>query len=44
MSELIRMNNVSKIYNKGKSNEVVALDSVDFTLERGESLAVMGVS
>ena len=22
MSELIRMNNVSKIYNKGKSNEV----------------------
>ncbi len=44
MSELIRMNGVSKIYNKGKSNEVVALDSVDFTLERGESLAVMGVS
>ena len=44
MSELIRMNNISKIYNKGKSNEVVALDSVDFTLERGESLAVMGVS
>ena len=44
MSELIRMNSVSKIYNKGKSNEVVALDSVDFTLERGESLAVMGVS
>ena len=44
MSELIRMNNVSKIYNKGKSNEVVALDSVDFTLERGESLGVIGVS
>ncbi len=44
MSELIRMNGVSKIYNKGKSNEVVALDGVDFTLERGESLAVMGVS
>jgi len=41
---IIRVENVSKIYNKGKENEVVALNSVDLKIERGELVAVMGPS
>ncbi|MEG1608673.1 MAG: ABC transporter ATP-binding protein [Clostridia bacterium] len=38
------MRGISKIYNKGKNNEVEALKSIDLTIEKGETLAIMGVS
>lgn len=40
----IEMKGVTKIFNKGKSNEVAALRGVDLHIYRGESVAVMGVS
>lgn len=40
----IELKNIDKIYNKGKNNEVHALQNVDFCVEKGESVAVMGVS
>ena len=40
----IEMKGVTKIFNKGKSNEVAALRGVDLYIEIGESVAVMGVS
>lgn len=41
---IIELNNIVKIYNKGKENQVNALRGVNLTVERGESLAIMGVS
>jgi putative ABC transport system ATP-binding protein len=43
MSEVIRMENVSKIYANGPT-EVRALDDVSLTVEKGEFLAIMGAS
>lgn len=40
----IQMRGVTKIYNKGKLNEVNALRGIDLDIEKGESVAVMGVS
>lgn len=40
----IEMKGVTKIFNKGKSNEVAALRGVDLYIKKGESVAVMGVS
>ena len=40
----IEMKGVTKIFNKGKSNEVAALRGVDLYIEKGEPVAVMGVS
>lgn len=41
---MIELNNVTKIYNKGKKNEFVALKEVDFKVEDGEFIAITGTS
>ncbi len=43
MSAVIELKNLSKIYGLGESS-VVALDSVDLTIEKGEFVAIMGPS
>ena len=43
MSEVIRMNNISKVYANG-SVKVMALDDVSLIVEKGEFLAIMGAS
>lgn len=45
MSELlISIKNVSKIYNKGKANEVFALDNVSLEINHGDFIAILGQS
>lgn len=41
--ELLRVENLTKVYGKGE-NEVRALDSVSFTVEKGEHVAIVGPS
>ncbi len=41
---MIKLSNVSKIYNKGKSNECKALTAVDLEISDGELTAVIGRS
>ena len=41
---MIKLENITKIYNKGLKNEVVALENVNMTINRGETIAIMGVS
>jgi len=41
---IIKTDNVSKIYNKGRENEVRALEKVDLEIKRGEMVGVMGPS
>ncbi|MEA1993630.1 MAG: ATP-binding cassette domain-containing protein, partial [Euryarchaeota archaeon] len=41
---MIQLNNVTKVYNKGKENEVTALNNVAFSIEQGEFLAISGPS
>ena len=41
--ELIKLNNVSKIYNPGE-NEVRALDDVSLSIDKGEFVAIVGQS
>lgn len=41
---MIKIENVTKIYNKGKENEFLALDHVSFTVEDGEMTAITGKS
>ena len=41
---MIKLSNVSKIYNKGKSNECKALTAVDLKIPDGELTAVIGRS
>lgn len=41
---MIKINDLSVIYNKGKENECVALHDVNLTVNDGEMLAVMGKS
>lgn len=41
---LIEIKNLSKIYDKGKPNELKALDVINLKVEKGEFLAIMGVS
>lgn len=43
MDELIRIEDVSKIYNPGE-NEVRALDQISVTIYRGEYVAIIGQS
>lgn len=41
--EILRIENLSKVYGKGK-NKVVAVDDVNFSVEKGEFVAVVGRS
>ena len=41
--EILRVENLTKIYGKGNS-KVVALDNVSFTVEKGEFVAIVGAS
>lgn len=41
--ELLKVENLSKIYGKG-DNEVVALDNVNISVEKGEFVAIVGAS
>lgn len=41
--EIIRLENVSKIYGKGE-NQLAALDHVNLSVKKGESVAVVGAS
>lgn len=40
----IKIQNLSKVYNKGLSNEVVAVKRLDFELEKGEFVVILGAS
>lgn len=41
---MIQTNNLSKVYNEGKSNECKALDNVNLEIKDGEFVAIMGKS
>ena len=41
---LIRLENIEKYYNKGKESEVHALKGISLNVEKGEMVALMGVS
>lgn len=40
MSEMLKIENIRKVFNPGTINEKVALDGVDLTLEEGEFVTV----
>ena len=42
MSEMLKIENIRKVFNPGTINEKVALDGVDLTLEEGEFATVIG--
>ena len=41
---ILKISNLHKRYNEGKSNEVHALRGVDLTVKRGDMMAIMGAS
>ncbi|MCM1498257.1 MAG: ABC transporter ATP-binding protein [Clostridium sp.] len=41
---MVRVEHVTKVYNKGKANEFLALQDVSFTVEDGEMVAIIGKS
>lgn len=41
---ILKLNNIGKIYNKGKQNACEALKGVDLTIERGDLIAIIGES
>ncbi len=41
--EILKVENLTKIYGKG-GTEVVALDNVSFSVEKGEFVAIVGAS
>ncbi len=41
--EILKVDNLTKIYGKG-DNEVVALDHVSFSVEKGQFVAIIGPS
>lgn len=41
---MIELNNISKVYNKSKSNEVKVLQNIDLKIEKSSMLAIMGPS
>ena len=44
MDEIIRIENLVKIYSQGQESEVVALQGVDLTINKGDFVAIMGAS
>ena len=42
--EILKLENISKYYNKGKSNECCALKDVSLSVEKGEFAAIIGKS
>lgn len=44
MTELIRVENIYKIYHEGEENEVRALDGISTVIYRGEFVAILGSS
>lgn len=42
--EILKIKNLKKIYNSGKSNQTEALSSVNFEVQEGEFIAIMGES
>ena len=43
MEEILKVENLSKIYGKGDTS-VVALDNVSFSVKKGEFVAIVGAS
>jgi ABC-type lipoprotein export system ATPase subunit len=43
-SPILKISNLHKRYNEGRSNEVNALRGVDLTVEKGDMMAIMGAS
>ncbi|MGE1060797.1 ABC transporter ATP-binding protein [Bacillus sp. GMa5/1] len=41
---MIELNNISKVYNESKSNEVKVLQNIDLKIEKNSMLAIMGPS
>lgn len=41
---MIEVKNITKIYNQGKSNQVIALDNVSFEIEEGSFNVILGTS
>lgn len=44
MATAVHVGGVSKVFNPGRTNEVMALDSVDLTIEQGEFVTLIGPS
>lgn len=44
MAELVVLKNITKIYNQGRENAVVALHNVNISIGRGETIAIQGAS
>ncbi|MBS3052396.1 MAG: ABC transporter ATP-binding protein [Candidatus Aenigmarchaeota archaeon] len=44
MNEVIRTENLLKVYNEGMSNEVIALDRVNIKIKKGDFVAITGPS
>jgi putative ABC transport system ATP-binding protein len=42
MAEMLRVDNIKKTFNPGTINQKIALDGVDFTLDEGEFVTVIG--
>ncbi len=41
---MIELQNISKVFNKGKENEVIALDNVSLTIQKEEFIVVIGAN
>lgn len=41
---MLEVKNLTKIYSKGTGSQTVALNGINFTLEEGEFVAIMGES